>query len=291
MKKYIGYLIVGLVLMFTFMWWKQLYIQRDIAVIKYFPLNEKAAFIKTTSSLVMPKQEKDTEQYDVALSTESILNQTSYLRQDFSLLFQNGRLKEFTKKWEQNTDRISQKTTVKAHESSLFQVVTIHYAEIHTENDKITSSFKLTDSNLFVIASRYGPTKSFHSPETEEQKEWAFTLSSVSNSRLTKVLNRYTDNKKIDITKYHVVPLTQFSTEEKRLLAGYSDQKRLEITEKLWEAFYSIYVSGIKKQDGTVIDPIDSTIPLILRKQDSNKLIILIQDKSGNIHEYYQQLP
>ncbi len=291
MKKYIGYLTVGLVLMFTFMWWKQLYIQRDIAVIKFFPLNQKAAFNKTTSSLVMPKQNQDTEQYDVALSTESILNQKSYLRQDFSLLYQNGRLKEFTKKWEQNTDRITQKTTVKAHESSLFEVVTIHYAEIHGENDTITSSFKLTDSNLFVIASRYGPTKSFHSPETDEQKEWAFTLSSVSKSRLAKVLDRYTADKKIDITKHHVIPLTQYATEEKKLLAGYPEQTRLEITEKLWEAFYSIYVSGIKKQDGTVIDPIDSTIPLILRKQGTNKLIILIQDKSGNIHEYYQQLP
>lgn len=291
MKKYSGYLAVGLLMVFTFMWWKHLYEQRDLAVIKYFPLNQEAVFNQTASSLTLQKQGQENEQFNVLLSTESILNQKSYLRQDFSLLFQNGRLKEFANDWKQNTDRISQKTTIKAHESSLFQSITIHYAEIHTDNDTPSSSFKLTDSNLFVIASRYGPIKSFQTPETDEQKEWAFTLSSVSNSRLAKVLDRYTNNQKFDITKYQVVPLTKLLTEEKNLLAGYSDQKRLEITEKLWEAFYSLYVSGIKKQDGTVINPIDSTIPLILRKQGSNKLIILIQDRSGNIHELYQLLP
>ena len=291
MKKYIVYLFIGLLLLFTFAWWKQLYIQNDLAVIKFFPLNQEALFNKTASSLTLQIQNKEDESYDVILSTEPVLNQKSYLRQDFSLLFQNGRLKDFTKKWAQNTEQISQKTTLKAHESSLFQAITIHYAEIHTDNDIPTSSYKLTDSSLFVIASRYGPTKAFQTPESDVQKEWAFTLSSVSNSRLAKVLDRYTENKNLDMTMYQAIPLTQFSTKGKELLSGYSAEQQLEITEKLWEALYSIYVSGIKKQDGTVIDPIDSTIPLILRKQGSNKLIVLIQDKSGNIHEFYQLLP
>ena len=271
MKRYIGYLFVFLLLIFVFTWWKQLYVQRDLAVIKFFPLNEEAIFNKTASSLTMKKQAKEDEPYEVILSTESVLNQKSYLRQDFSILFQNGRLKEFTKEWKQNTDRISQKTNLKAHESSLFQAITIHYAEIHTDNDTPTSSFKLTDSSLFVIASRYGPIKSFQTPENDEQKEWAFTLSSVSNSRLAKVLDRHTEDKKLDITKYTCIPLTQFSAKGKELLTGYSAKQQQEITEKLWEAIYSIYVSGIKKEDGTVIDPIDSTIPLILRKHASNR--------------------
>ena len=291
MKNYIVILLIPLVLILTFTWWKQLYVQRDFAVIKFFPLDEDATFNKTASSLTMKKQIKENEPYEVVLSTDSVLNQKSYLRQDFSLLFQNGRLKVFTKEWKQNTDRISQKSTLKAHESSLFQAMTIHYAELHTNNDTPTSSYKLTDSNLFVIASRYGPIKSFQTPENEEQKEWAFTLSSVSNSRLAKVLDRYTEDKKLDITKYTCIPLTQFSIKGKELLTGYSTEQQLEITEKLWEAVYSIYVSGIKKQDGTVIEATDSTIPLILRKHNSNRLIILIQDKSGYLHEYYQQLP
>ena len=290
MRRYIGYVFIGLLLLCTFSWWKQLYIEKDMAVIKFFPLNQEAEFTRTVSSLSLQKQNKD-ESYDVILSTESILNKKSYLRQDFSLLFQNGRLKEFTKKWEQNTDRISQQTLIKGHESSLFQAITIHYAEIHTDDNTPTSSYKLTDSSLFVISSRYGPTRAFQSPESEEQKEWAFTLSSVSNSRLAKVLDRYTESKKLDITKFQAIPLTQFSTKSKELLAGYTPKQQLEITEKLWESFYSIYVSGLKKQDGTIMDSIDSTIPLILRKQGSNHLIVLIQDKSGHIHEFYQLLP
>ena len=285
-----GYLFIGLLLICTFSWWKQLYIQKEVAAIKFYPINQEAVFDKTVSSLTLQKQNKD-ESYEVILTTESILDKKSYLRQDFSVLFQNGRLKDFTKKWEQNTDRITQQTIVKGHESSLFQAVTIHYAEIHTDDHTPTSSYKLTDSNLFVISSRYGPTKAFQSPESEEQKEWAFTLSSVSNSRLAKVLDRYTTNKKLDITKFHAIPLTQFSTKSKEFLAGYAPTQQLEITEKLWESFYSIYVSGLKKQDGTIIDTIDSTIPLILRKQGSNHLIVLIQDKSGYIHEFYQLLP
>ena len=96
---------------------------------------------------------------------------------------------------------------------------------------------------------------------------------------------------KIDLSDYMVLPITELAAKKHLLLSEYSDREQLAIIEKLWESLYSIYVTGIKKQDGTIIDPIDSTIPLILREKQSSRLILIIQDKTGNLHEFYQQLP
>lgn len=292
MKKYVYYIGAFTALIIVLVWWQlSPSLNKDMAVIKYFPLNKKAEFLKSDTSLTMQEPVKNKEQYKVNWTTESIINQKSFLRQDFSLLFQNGKLVDSLKGWKENTNKILQQKMIEAHESSLFETVTMHYAEIHLNDGTPTSSYKITGAQLFVISSRYGPIKSFQMPESKEQKDWAFTLSSVTSSRLTKVLNRYIEKENIDITDYTVVPLTQINSKEDELMKEYLPEKQTQIIEKLWEGLYSTYVLGIKKEDGTVIDAKDSTIPLILRKLNSKNLIILIQDKNGTIHTLMQRLP
>ena len=291
MKKAIYHTGIALLIILTIgVVWKTYTNAKVQSTLQFFPFNEKAKFSEANTSLTLKEPDKTKDKYEVTLSVNSILDQSAYLRQDMSLLFQNGRLIDLLRGWKKDETTMNQTLTVEGHESSLFEAVTIHYGEIH-EDDSPTSTFKTTDASLYVISSRFGPIKSFQAPETEEQKDWAFTLRSVATSRLTKVLDRYIDKTQIDLSHYTVLPITELAAKKQALLSEYSDREQLAIIEKLWESLYSIYVTGIKKQDGTIVDPIDSTIPLILREKQSNRLILLIQDKTGNLHEFYQQLP
>lgn len=271
--------------------WKTYVKPNTQQTLQFFPLNADAKFSEANTSLTLKEPDKNKNKYEVILHVSSVLNQTAYLRQDMSLLFQNGRLIDFLRGWKQNVSSMDQKLTALGHESSLFEAVTIHYAELHDQDDIPTSTFKTTDASLYVISSRFGPIKSFQVPENEEQKDWAFTLRSVTNSRLTKVLDRYISQTHIDLSNYTVMPITELAAKKDSLLSEYTAQGQRVIIEKLWESLYNIYVSGIKKQDGTIINPVDSTIPLILREKESRSLILLIQDKTGNLHEFYQKLP
>ncbi len=282
--------IVLLIILAAGVLWKTYTDAKVQTTLQFFPFNAAAKFNETNTSLTLKEPDKNKDKYEVILNVSSVLDRKAYLRQDMSLLFQNGRLVDLLKSWKRDTSSMDQTLTIEGHESSLFEAVTIHYAEIH-EDDNPKSTYKTTDATQYVISSRFGPIKSFQTPENEEQKDWAFTLKSVANSRLTKVLDRYIDKTQIDLSDYTVMPITQLTNKKDELLAEYGDEEQRAIIEKLWEALYSIYVTGIKKQDGTIIDPIDSTIPLILREKQSSRLILLIQDKTGNLHEFYQQLP
>ncbi len=283
--------IIVLIILAIGVLWKTYMKPNTEQTLQFFPLNDEAKFSEANTSLTLKEPDKNKNKYEVILHVSSVLHQTAYLRQDMSLLFQNGRLNDFLRGWKQDVSSMDQKLTAQGYESSLFEAVTIHYAEIHDQDDIPTSTFKTTDASLYVISSRFGPIKSFQVPENEEQKDWAFTLRSVTNSRLTKVLDRYIDQAHIDLSNYTVMPITELTAKKDTLLSDYTEQEQRAIIEKLWEALYSIYISGIKKQDGTIINPVDSTIPLILREKQSRRLILLIQDKTGNLHEFYQQLP
>ncbi len=282
--------VVLLIILAIAVLWKSYTNTNVQSTLQFFPFNAEAKFSEANTSLTMREPEKNKNKYEVVLNVSSVLDRKAYLRQDMSLLFQNGRLVDLLKSWKQDTSIMNQTLIVEGYESSLFEAVTIHYAEIH-EDDTPTSTFKTTDAAQYVISSRFGPIKSFQTPENEEQKDWAFTLRSVANSRLAKVLDRYIDKTQIDLSNYTVMPITQLADKKEDLLSEYTELEQRAIIEKLWEALYSIYVTGIKKQDGTIIDPIDSTIPLILREKQSSRLILIIQDKTGNLHEFYQQLP
>ncbi|PLR76950.1 hypothetical protein CU633_12830 [Bacillus sp. V3-13] len=50
-----------------------------------------------------------------------------------------------------------------------------------------------------------------------------------------------------------------------------------EIPGHLWEGLYKNYFLGIQKKDGTIIDPIDSSMPLILLAKDQSHLLVAFE--------------
>ncbi|WP_062046376.1 hypothetical protein [Bacillus sp. JCM 19034] len=49
----------------------------------------------------------------------------------------------------------------------------------------------------------------------------------------------------------------------------------------MWEGLYKHYVLGITQEDGTVVNPIGSTVPLILIPKTTDHFFILFRTPEG----------
>ncbi len=56
------------------------------------------------------------------------------------------------------------------------------------------------------------------------------------------------------------------------------------------EGLYKNYLLGIKKENGTIVDPIDSLIPLILLNKNKKELLVLIYTKENEYVLFKQKI-
>ena len=67
-------------------------------------------------------------------------------------------------------------------------------------------------------------------------------------------------------------------------------QQTYEIIGHLMEGLYKNYLLGIKKENGTIVDPIDSLIPLILLNKNKKELLVLIYTKENEYVLFKQKI-
>ena len=94
-----------------------------------------------------------------------------------------------------------------------------------------------------------------------------------------------------DLDQYTTIPLTSIYQYEEVPLPGFNKEQTQAIIGRLWEGLYKNYFLGVKKQDGTTIDPIGSTIPLILVSTDQTHLLVVSELKDDDIMLLKQQIP
>lgn len=255
----------------------------------YFPADRNAFFHSADTSLTL--MEDSEKGYEVSWRTSSVLDRKAYLRQDISFLFENGLLKEkMGKKWKQQTDRISQKETILANESSNFKTISFHHAEIHGDN-KITSRQKMTHDDLYVLDSKYSPLHSFRKPIHRQEKEWKAVIDQFIGNRINHALVSAQKIYPFKPDLYTIIPLTEIYQYEESPITGFTIEETEVILGKLWEGLYKNYFLGIKKEDGTILDPVGSTIPLILISNDKSHILVLSELKNGEIMILKQLLP
>ncbi len=255
----------------------------------FFPIDKDAEYESANTQLILdPKKQNDT--YTVQWKISSKLNNPAYLRQDIGFVFFNGRLKGKMNEWEQNTDQIVEEMTLEGKESSLLQAISYHYSEIHPSENEFTSAQKITDDRLYVIDSNFSPLNSFREPSSSQEEEWRQILDKVTNQQLQywweKALNTYNLSKE----KYKIIPLTQLPSYENKPILGYSQNEWEHVLGNLWEGLYKNYFLGIKKENGTVVESIDSTIPLILFDNERKYLHVLTITKNGETVLLKQQI-
>ncbi|MGM0842057.1 MAG: hypothetical protein ACQEWE_15070 [Bacillota bacterium] len=255
----------------------------------FFPINEHVSY-ESATTILMLQPEKKNDHYEVNWKVSSKLDTPAYLRQDVGFLFMNGRLKGLMNEWEQDTDQIVEESTIKGKESSLLQAVSFHYSEIHETETDFTSAQKMSEDTLYVIDSNFSPLNAFRQPGTDTEKEWKNILDKVTSQQLDYQWGKAVEAMKIPMENYTSFPLTQLPQLEDQPLEGFTEQEWERVIGNLWEGLYKNYYLGIKKEDGSVIESIDSSIPLILVKKDRKEVLVLLIDKNGEASLLKQQI-
>lgn len=248
--------------------------------ITFFPIDESVQYQSASTTLTLNKEKKN-NQHQVDWKVNSILERDAYLRQDLGLLFVNGLLKGKVAKWEEDTADLSQESIISTGESARYDAITFHYSELHGNNDRISSSQRMSEDILYVIDSQFSPLRSFRVAKSNQEREWKQVLDRSTENRLNKTLQKAASDYGIKLSNYNAIPLYEIRNYEDQALAGFSLRETANITGRLWEGLYKNYYLGIKKSDGTVVDSMDSTMPLILISKDKTHLLVITQTKNG----------
>lgn len=256
----------------------------------FFPIAENVHFNETNTHLALEKNSKNNS-YIVKWTVSSFLDQNAYLRQDISLLFANGRLNATTSEWKENRAKLTQKKEIPDHDSRHFIAISFHYAELHGNNENvIKSSQQMSRDNLYVIDSIFQPLQSFRLPKTHSQTEWKQILDHTTELQLQYSWNKLIEHFQISKDTYSFIPLTELVKYNDQPLPGLNKQQTQIVIGNLWEGLYKNYFLGIKKEDGSIIKPLGSAIPLIAISHDFTHLFVLIEAGDGTAIKLIQHL-
>ncbi|OEH92923.1 hypothetical protein BFG57_14590 [Bacillus solimangrovi] len=251
----------------------------------YFPIDETISFENIQTSLLL-LDEKDEDEYVIDWKVSSKSNRNVYLRQDISLLFSDGKLIATLGKWKENTNILSQEKKIKGEDSSHLSALSLHHAEAHYPDDIIKGQQLMSYAQLYIIDSPLQPLESFSTASTTAEKEWKETLDRATAQALKYSWTRLIDTYNIPVKQYKLIPLTSLHQYTDKPLPNKTVAESQRILGQLWEGLYKNYYLGIKKENGTTINPIGSTIPLILF--NDTHLIVLIEDINGDPNQLIQ---
>lgn len=245
----------------------------------FFPIDSNASFSEKHSSINFQSFE-DEDEYRLNWEVSSKLDQEAYLRQDVSLLFEDGYLKDTLSKWKEKTDFVEMEKEVQSDDSGHYRVVTFHHAELHYPNEEIKSAQSLSFDQLYVIDSPLSPLHAFRVPDTEEEHESKRILEYILSQQQTFDWEELFNYFNLPAEEYEKIPLTALANYE-NALPGLSEEQTSTFLGGLWEGLYKNYVLGIRKQDGTTVSPIGSTVPLILIPEKPDHFFVLFRTADG----------
>jgi len=284
--------IILLTLMISFIIAGVLYFSQEDTLqesIIFFPLDESVMFTvaDTTLSLI---GKKDNDEYWLEWDVTSILDQEVYLRQDLSLLFSDGRLKAIISEWEDDSDKLAQYEKISGEDSSHFVAISFHHGEIHYNDSSIKSTHQMSTDHLYVIDSAFSSLQSFREPETTTHREWKDILDNVYEQQLTFTSDKLSSAFDISVNDYYQLTLTELANYNQDVLFELNRTQTQTLIGKLWEGLYKNYFLGIKKADGSIIDPIGSSEPILLLSKDFTHLYLLFETSDGESIQLIQRL-
>ncbi|OZM57681.1 hypothetical protein CIB95_04740 [Lottiidibacillus patelloidae] len=255
----------------------------------FFPIDPDVQFIEATSNVYLLDQE-DEDEYTIKFLSQSRLDRKAYLRQDLSFVFEDGILAATLSKWKENASTIKQKKEINGEDSSYYETVTFHHAEIHYPDDIIKSSQIMSYDFLYVIDSPLSPLEAFKIPETNLEREWKFILDNTRKQQLQYVWGKLLEASALNASDYYAMPLTALINYNDKTLPNLTKKQSQKAIGGLWEGIYKNYFLGIKEEDGSISSPIGSSLPLILLDKQSTHFIILFETKSGKNVKLIQKI-
>lgn len=268
MKKYFLLSFMLLVITFYFI----ITNQKAEKTLTYFPIDYEQKFTLAMSSLT-PINQTDTIKWISESSSEKKL----YLRQDISLLFNNGNLYGVLNKWAQHVDKIKQSEHLNVSPNTMLQAISLHHGE-HHENGKITSIQEMSTDTLYILKN-----KSIRIPSSTSEQQIVTSLHEKVNEELTKHWNKLINHFQINSQNYVHIPLDKLENLHDYLPHTVSTETKDRIIGQLWEGLYKNYVlQAIETKSNDLM-------PLVLLANDYSHLFVLYT-MNGEKMQLIQQL-
>jgi len=252
----------------------------------FFPLDDQSS-IESAGTTLKLTEEDGLNKYGIQWKVASSSDKKLYLRQDVSLLFDNGRLRGVKSKWVQNTDKIQFTEKVLSEDSSFFQALTFHHGENHYPNEVIRSVQKMSYDELYVIDSPTTPIASFENPGDHYEADWKELLDRSSKQQLLFHWHQLLQYFDININHYSPIPLVDLYTFHNNPLPNMSQAQTNTLIGRLWEGLYKNYIIP-------AIDPpnnqLESYVPLILLEKNNSHLLVLFE-LNGKKEKLIQRIP
>ncbi|RDI43951.1 hypothetical protein [Falsibacillus pallidus] len=259
--------------------------------ITYFPIDKEAIFLKASNSITI-KENVNQGSYSAQWKMESELNQRAYLRQDIGFLYSNGILAAKMNKWGQNVSFLKNESTYTSNESSLLQSVGLHYAEIHGKgNGEITSAQRMSQDQIYAIQSKWSRPSSFRVPSSNEEKQWKNIIDQLIQQKVDYWEGKTLEKLPLQKQNNYIFLLTEIPSYNDKPLPGFTKSQSDTIIGNLWEGLYKNYFLGIKLKNGTIEDPLGSTVPIIFLDKNRRELLVAFLTKSGESIELKQKIP
>ncbi|MBY7143373.1 hypothetical protein KFZ56_09990 [Virgibacillus sp. NKC19-3] len=241
--------------------------------ITYFPIDEKTPFTHANTSLELSTA-KGNDSYEIDWTSNSRSGKEMYLRQDASLLFDNGRLRGVHSKWMQDTESIYLEEALLSEDSSYFQAISFHHGEVHYPNDEIKSIHQMSNDHLYVIDSPATPLEAFHSPKNKAQNEWKELLDRTTKQQLLHHWHQLFTHFNISSESYLAVPLTNLYHYNNQPLPSMTQEQTNKVIGQLWEGVYKNYIIPAANTEN---NKLESFVPIVLFDKDNDHLLVLFE--------------
>ncbi|WP_117169224.1 hypothetical protein [Paraliobacillus sediminis] len=279
MRRYIFIIFISIILFSSLIFFNNL----SETTIKYFPIDDSRTFSSVSTKLkLLMEQGKDS--YTIDWHTSSELDELTYLRQDIALLYVDGQLKAIKSKWKEQERTIDLQTTITGEDSSHYQAISFHHAEVHYPEDKIKSVQAMSHDELYVIDSPQTPLEAFKVPSNDLQTEWKETLNHATNQQLYYKWQQLLDHFQLNSDDYLSIPLNMLYQYETTAFPNLSATQTKKVIGQMWEGLYANYILPFNESSPSS----KSFIPLILLDKEGTHLRILFQDHTGQMQQLIQ---
>ncbi|WP_176759229.1 hypothetical protein [Pelagirhabdus alkalitolerans] len=248
----------------------------------YYPIDEKNQITESSTSILL----KDNIQTpSIEWSVTSSSNIPVYLRQDVGLLYKNGRLKGIMSKWKENERDISQMSAFDHHQDALYESLSFHYGERHTDSKSINSFHTLTHDQAFVysINQKY---QSFKEPKNQTEKHIQTLVRQDALERLNREWKNLIHHFNINQDEYWAVPLIELTKQEHEYFNTFSEETKTKVIGQLFEGLYKHYIIPFSQDT----DHTTSYMPLILISKQLDELLVLFTNVNQEPEMLIQQI-
>lgn len=227
--------------------------------ITFFPISKDKHFTEAKTDLIV-----DDENERIIWQISSTTDESTYLRQDVGLLFENGMLKGVQSKWLENEKRLYQEKQLPLpHNNRLYEAISYHHAEIHEENEQIFSIHDITSSEQAIITKN----NKMNDEKNRAIKKLTEQITTERNRYYEQLIRR----EKINVANYTLFPLINMEALKQWSLARMSPDKVDRMIGQLWEGLYKNYIISALQENG------QGYMPIILIANDLSHLIVLYE--------------